>query len=66
MVALRIHHHRILHGESGGFSHSFQTGDTHRDVGGSQQAVQDTVCSYTEFTGVRLLPEDGGHRDEIL
>lgn len=29
MVALRIHHHRILHSESGGFPHSVQTGNTH-------------------------------------
>jgi len=46
VVAVWFHHHRVLHGQPGSVPHGIPAGGLHRDLGGFEQAVQDTVRAH--------------------
>ena len=54
-MVVRVHHHRVVHGQLGGLPHSVQARDSGRELGGSLQTIQDTVGSSSSSSVVVVL-----------
>lgn len=66
MVALRIHHHCLVHGQLGSLPHRLQAGHARRVAGRPEQAVQDPVRTLQRLGRHDVLPAHGRHRDPLL
>ena len=66
MVAVWLHHHRLVHRQLGRFPDRVSTRNAGRIAGGLVEAVQDPIFSSERIGDNDLLREDGLHRGEVL
>ena len=66
MVAVWLHHHRLVHRQLGRFPDRVSTRNAGRIAGGLVEAVQDPIFSSERIGDDDLLREDGLHRGEVL
>lgn len=66
MVAVRVHHHRLVHGEPGRIPHRVTTRHAHRVPGRTQQAVQDPVRTPAGLLHRDVLQAHVRDREQIL
>ena len=65
-MAVRLHYHRVVHGQLGRLPDGLQVGGSHHLAGRSLEAVQDQVLADEQLRRYDLLPAQGLHRGEVL
>jgi hypothetical protein len=66
LVALRVHHHRLVHGQPGGVSHRLSAGHSGRVPWRPCAAVQNSVRAPQWLRHHGLLSANGRHRAPLL